>query len=358
MADIIDYLEWRGDIPFSVSPFNEIDGAVLSRLVYQRFELTGDIKGKSVEEAAEAVLSVPDIDRKVFTPRDLDLMKVISTTPRFSSLSVLDFSDVTGDELQFTALTLLERNTDTLLVFFRGTDGSLGGLKEDFNMSFMTTIEGQTRALGYFNYMKDLSKGRIIIGGHSKGGNYAVFCGSFTDEDTQKRISGIYNYDGPGFERSILDTDGYKRICPVVGTFVPQSSIVGMMLEHDEKYTIVHSTKSSIAQHNIYSWELKGTKFVYMESTTQSSRFIDLTLKGWLRNLDREKRGEFIDGVYTIMENSGIESIGELREGWLRNGINIVKSYRSLPEETRKTLSEGISVLVEASRDSLRELRK
>ncbi len=358
MADIIDYLEWRGDIPFSVSPFNEIDGAVLSRLVYQRFELADDIRGKNVGEAADAVLSVEDIERKVFTPRDWDFLRVICDSPRFSSLRVLDFSDITGDELQFTAITLLDGNTDTLLVFFRGTDGTLGGLKEDFNMSFMTTIEGQTMALEYFDRMKGLDRGNIILGGHSKGGNYAVYCGSFTDENTQKRIGRIYNYDGPGFERSILDMDGCRRICPVVETYVPQSSIVGMMLEHDEKYTIVHSTKSSIMQHNIYSWLLKGTKFISMESTTQSSKFIDLTLKGWLRNLDREKRGQFIDGVYTMMEMSGIESIAELSEGWLRNGINIVRSYRSLPEETRKTLSEGIAVLRKASKDSLRELRK
>ena len=38
MADIIDYLIWRGDVPFSADPFGEVDNLILAELSYMKFE--------------------------------------------------------------------------------------------------------------------------------------------------------------------------------------------------------------------------------------------------------------------------------------------------------------------------------
>ncbi len=358
MAGIIDYLEWRGDLSFSSEPFNEVDGAVLARIAYLKFELTERTwSGEKLETALKALL---ELEADVTGKNDTAFIKALSTSPRFSSLTVLDTTSVLESEsqTQFASVTLTDEESGRIYLFYRGTDNTILGLKEDFNMSFMTVIPGQVRALDYLRGMMKSHDGTFILGGHSKGGNFAVYASSFIGEEYQKRIGGIYNYDGPGFEGSILETEGYKRICPVVSTYIPQTSIVGMMLEHDEKYTIVHSSGSGVGQHNVYSWDVMRTSFVHLDAVDYSSRFIDGALKSWLKNLDREKRGEFIDAVYTVMEKSGVETLKELRDRWFDSGIKIIKGFRCLPPGTRKTMSEAMGVLFRSSKESLKNLRK
>ena len=38
MANINEYLDWRGDVPFSLDPFNDVDNLILSELAYTDFE--------------------------------------------------------------------------------------------------------------------------------------------------------------------------------------------------------------------------------------------------------------------------------------------------------------------------------
>ncbi len=358
MAGIIDYLEWRGDLPLSSYPFNEVDGGILARLAYLKFELAGrEWQGERLGKALKALLPVPENEKGKY---DDAFITALFSSERFSPLRILDYTSVLENEsqTQFAAVTLKDEESGRIYLFYRGTDNTILGLKEDFNMSFMTVIPGQIRALEYLKTVMKRYDGTFILGGHSKGGNFAVYASSFIEEESQKRIEAIYNYDGPGFEESVIETEGYRRICPLVSTFIPQTSIVGMMLEHEEKYTFVHSSGSGVGQHNIYSWDVKCTSFVHLEGVDHSSRFIDGALKSWLKNLDREKRGEFIDAVYTIMEASGAETLKELSDKWFASGIKIIKEYRSLPPETRKTMSEAMGVLFRSSKESLKNLRK
>ncbi len=353
MAGIVDYLKWRGDLPLSSFPFNEVDGAVLACLAYIKFEATGKKwEGETLEGALKALLNTPE-------EKDNAFIKALSTSPRFSSMTILDYTSLIENEsqTQFAAITLKDEKSGHIYLFYRGTDDTLLGLKEDFNMSFMTVIPGQLRALEYLEGISKRYDGTFTLGGHSKGGNFAVYASSFINAECQKRIEAIYNYDGPGFEESVIGTDEYRRICPLVQSFVPQTSIVGMMLEHEEKYTIVHSSGSGVGQHNINSWDVDRDTFVHLEEADNESRFIDGTLKSWLKNLDREKRGEFIDAVYTVMEKSGAKTLTELKSSWFNSGIKIVKGFRKLPAETRKTMSLAMSVLFKSSKESLKNLK-
>ena len=38
MANLMDYLDWRGDLTFEQAPFNEVDNLILAQLVYVEFE--------------------------------------------------------------------------------------------------------------------------------------------------------------------------------------------------------------------------------------------------------------------------------------------------------------------------------
>lgn len=352
MANIIDYLDWRGDLSFTTDALNEIDGAILARLTYQRFEmLPQPIEGTKLLDAIAQILALPEIEEKTLIKSDFDFMKAIVRSNRFSHLIILNYTNIIEKEsqTQFSALTLLDEPNNTLLVFFRGTDNTLVGWKEDFNMGFMTSLPGQIKAAEYLSEMSKLTTGKIIVGGHSKGGNLAVFASAFTSKDIQKRIEKVFNFDGPGFDETVIKKEGYERICSCISTFVPQSSVVGMLLEHEEKYIIVHSSRTGLWQHDIYSWDLLGPKFHVLEEVDNSSRFIDYTLKAWIKSMSKEERESFVDAIFSVMEAGNYATLREMKENWVSSGMGIIKGVMNLSPESRKSVTEAISLLLKSS---------
>ena len=251
MANIFDYLIWRGDLPLSVSPFNEVDGAVFARLSYLPFELIMPCDSPvsvTIADAAAALISLnikkPGSLRK---ENDAKLLEMLLNSRRFRDIELFGYSHLfdAATQTQFSAVTF-RPSKNKLYVFFRGTDSTLVGWKEDFNMCFVCPVPAQSNAVDYLNRIAASNGGDITVGGHSKGGNLAVYASAFCEQAARRRITHIYNYDGPGFTEDVLNSDSYKSICVLVNTFVPQSSVVGMLLGHEEKYTIIHSTESGI----------------------------------------------------------------------------------------------------------------
>ncbi len=361
MANIIDYLEWRGDLKTIIEPINEVDAAILSRLTYQRFEmLKKSIKNTPLESALTRILAIDDIENKTLIKSDYDFMLSLLKCQRFKDLIILDYTDRIEKEsqIQFSALTLLDKDTGVLFVFFRGTDNTLVGWKEDFNMAFVIPLPGQIMAKEYLKNMSALTKGDIIVGGHSKGGNLALYASAFVEESVQKRIRHVYNFDGPGFDEETIKNPGFERIKKSVSTYVPQSSVVGMLLEHEEEYRVVHSSRSGLWQHDIYSWEVKRKEFEILEEVDNSSRFIDYTLKSWLKNMSKEEREGFVDALFSVMEKGNYSTLREMRENWLPSGMGIIKGALDLTPEERKRISEGVSLLLKSSKIGLLNFRK
>ncbi len=356
MANIIDYLEWRGDLKTIIDPLNEVDAALLARLTYQRFEmLEGSVKNLRLEDALERILELDDIENKTLMKSDYDFMKALVKSSRFKDFVILDYTDRIEKEsqTQFSALTLLDNDTGVLFVFFRGTDNTLVGWKEDFNMAFVIPLPGQIMAKEYLLSMSALTKGDIIVGGHSKGGNLALYASAFVDEDTQKRIRQVYNFDGPGFDEETVKDEGFKRIEKSISTYVPQSSVVGMLLEHEEEYMVVHSTRSGLWQHDIYSWEVKRKEFEILDEVDNSSRFVDYTLKAWLKNMSKKEREGFVDALFSIMKGGNYSTLKELRENWPISGVGMLKGAINLTPEEKKRISEGITLLLKSSQIGL-----
>ncbi len=361
MANIIDYLVWRGDLSFERDPLNEVDGAILARLTYQRFEMLDEpLENKTLSSAVERILSIPGIEEKTLFKNDYDFMKKIVISPRFKDLVIINYTDIIQKEnqTQFSALTLLDDKNNTLLVFYRGTDNTLVGWQEDFNMAFVTPLPGQIKAVEYLEEMSGKTDGRIYVGGHSKGGNLAVYAGAFAPEKLQDRIERVFNYDGPGFEEKIIKEGGFDRMKGRISTFVPQSSVVGMLLEHEEDYTIVHSERTFIMQHDIYSWDVEGKSFQILEEVDDSSRFVDLTLKEWLKNMDKDEREAFVEGIFTVMEKGNYSTLREMKENWLSSGMNMIKGAMELTPEQRKSVTEALSLLLKSSKLSLMNFKK
>ena len=346
MSDCFDYLEWRGDLSFSADPFNEIDGMLLSRISYMPFELIGESGAITVGEACEKFKSIPDIEEKLLVKGDMKLIEHMAKSPRFGNLKIINYENRREEEsqTQFSAVTFPLGNF-VYYVAFRGTDETIVGWKEDFNMSFTTPVPAQEIAVDYFERVASRLRGKFILGGHSKGGNLAVYAAAFCSPRLRGRILSVQNFDGPGFDSKVFETPGYRAILPRIETYIPQSSIIGMLLEHKEEYKVVKSRGVGIFQHDTYSWELERNRFVYTDKVSETSRFIDDALKEWLVSVTPETRELLVDTLYEIFNEMNVKTVKELSENWFTNAASAVRAIRNIDPETRKTLNVALRSL-------------
>ncbi len=212
-------------------------------------------------------------------------------------------------------------NSEEHFIAFRGTDDTLTGWKEDLQMSFMDEVQSQKQAVIYMNRIFESFAGNFYLGGHSKGGNLAVYAISDATQNAGNRIIGIYNNDGPGFQANIIQSEGYKNILGKIRTLIPKSSVVGMMLERGEEYTVVSSCETGIRQHDAFSWEVRGTNFVCEKKLTKKSANLNITVRACLNKLSIEERSQFADALFDIIQSPGAKTVGELT----KNDIYIIR---------------------------------
>ncbi len=346
MADLFDYLLWRGDLPLSTVPPNPVDTLILSELSYLDF--TGLVPEDFLHPvplsvAAQAFLALPDREDRDRVKRDGELLAACAETERFGSLRLVFYRSELLPEMesQFAAVTWLLPGGSALITY-RGTDLTLTGWKEDFNMSFQESVPAQEKALRYLEAFARAHGGPIRLAGHSKGGNMAVYAAACCQPELQDRLLSVHNHDGPGFHSSMLQSPGYRAILPKVRTFLPQSSVVGMLLEHEEPYTVVKSRQVSLLQHEPYSWDVLGGDFVRMEEIDANSRFLDSTLKTWLAGRTLQERNEFVDAVYELLTAG---EVADLRQVILpRNVLRYLRTL-STDEQIRSILAREFAQL-------------
>ena len=317
MADLFDYLLWRGDLPLEAVPLNPVDTLILSELSYIGFEglVPGDfLHPVPLKVVAEAFLALPDREARLHLKKDLDLIAACANTKRFGDLRMIFYRNELLPEMesQFAAVTWLLPG-GAALITYRGTDTTLTGWKEDFNMSFQTCVPAQEKALWYLEAFARVHPTlRLMLAGHSKGGNMAVYAAARCQPELRERLSLVHNHDGPGFQAEILRESGYREVLTRVRTFVPQSSVVGMLLEHEESYTVVKSRQLSLLQHDPYSWEVLGGDFICLEEVDENSRLLDGTIKTWLAQTSLQERNDFVDAVFELLTLGEIDDLREV----------------------------------------------
>ena len=352
MTNIMDYLKWRGDLPLEKIPLCDVDYLVLCRVAY--IKMRGIVPASFFETAiCLADMAEEVIKQNLAAKEDAALLTTLQRCIRFQNLKLLGHVDIFDDDEQeqFSAVTVLLPD-ESMVIVFRGTDSTIIGWKEDFNMGFADNVPAQQDAAEYVkNASEQMEEILIRLCGHSKGGNLAVYSAAFCTEAIQRRILEVRNFDGPGFNEKNIHYPGVKRISMRTRTYLPQSSVVGLLLEHEEEFTIVHSKSIGIFQHDLYSWEIEGGGFVKDSKTTGSSQFIDSTLKEWLGSMSREKREAFINGVFALFSNCDAKTLRELWKG--RNAVTILKTLVSIDEQTRAVMLEGLSILKASAKKSL-----
>lgn len=362
MANIIDYIAWRGDIPLDQVPLGEVDALILSYLAYMPFdgivpeEVTGPCV--SLEEAALALIDRHQCDgiHLAYTIGDSDendcaLLRALADSKRFAQIGLcgyVDYYDQEGQE-QFSAVTF-ELPDQSLFLGFRGTDSTVVGWKENFNMSFDDEVPSQRDAVVYTESVYDRLKRPLFLGGHSKGGNLAVYAGMFARDDVRTEVVHAYNFDGPGFNEQVAASPEFTSLDGRVHTFVPQSSLVGILMWHSEPFTIIGSDSISVFQHDVYTWQLMGGNFIKAEKPSESSRFADSVLKTWLMDLPAKNRESFVNGIYSVISAGKGKNLGDLLEG--RSLLAMLKALGSLDDKTRSDVQEAIHSLGDALKET------
>ena len=353
MGTVYDYLTWRGDLTMRAAPFCEVDSLILSMFAYLDMQdivpAPGEEGELSVWAASKAFLErYPDPKKSkmgVLIPKDIvKMMRAMRSTKRFGTLKMSGYVNLIDPEteLQFSAVTFLMAD-GTAIVTYRGTDDTLVGWKEDMNMCFLPVVPAQIKAVEYLKNVAKEHKGKLILTGHSKGGNLAVYAAVHSDAAVRERITAVYSNDGPGFGKNILDDPDYREIRPRICNLVPQSSVVGMLLEHDENFTVVKSRqKSGFLQHNGLSWEILGNSFVHLKDVTSDSRKLDRTVNQWIRDMTPEQREEFAEAVYQLFSVDGAQTLTDLvaaRKKWFSH-------TKSLDPKVHETIQKMLSELI------------
>ncbi len=309
----LDYLRWRGDLSFVRDGFNEVDNLILCIISYLNFRRIDAVHTKTPALAptlAEVapLLTEEDDQLGLSELSYLPLLRLAAQTERFKELRLFGYTHEYDAECakQFDALSFLVPD-GTLFVAFMGTDTSLAGWKEDFNMSFLSAVPAQERAVSYAGEMAELCPGLPLrIGGHSKGGNLAAWAAIHLPADLQTgRLLDAYNNDGPGFARDMLETPEYLRVSGKLHTYIPESSIVGVLLEHAEDYAVIDSANRSVMQHEPLSWNVVGTKFVHLGQRSQMGRLSDDVLREWIGSMTPAERAQFTDALFDMLSLSG-----------------------------------------------------
>ncbi len=354
MANINDYLLWRGDLTLEQDRFNELDSMLLSRFSYLPFD---KIQLKSQETIASIAKKLEKFKDEEFNYHgDKDMITQMGSCNRFKNMEVTDFQANTDleAEKQFSAITI-HISEKEFYISYCGTDNTLVGWKEDFNLSFMENIPAQLEGVRYAKEIANKYKGRIRIGGHSKGGNVAVYSAIASNKKIQDRIIEVTNYDGPGFDKKVAESEKYKRILDKIHTYIPQESVIGRVLEHEEKYEIVESVEKGIYQHDIFSWQVLGKDLVQVKELTNKSNLLNQTIRTWLKETTPEQRKIFVDAVYQIIESTNASTFKEFSSIWMKNLGTIVTTYKNLNEDEKKTMTKMISEFGTAAKESVKE---
>ena len=346
---VMDYLRWRGDLPLARDGFNEVDNLVLCIISYLNFRRFDDLKTTDPTGA----VALPDVAARL-TEEDeqlglseldyIPLMRLAAETERFRDVRMFGFTHEWDEEkeMQFDAVSYLLPD-NTLFVSFMGTDTSLVGWKEDFNMSFLSAVPAQERATAYSAAMAAACPNRKLrIGGHSKGGNLAAWAAIHIPADLQKqRLLAAYNNDGPGFSHDMVETEAYRRVADKLHTYIPESSIVGVLLEHAEDYAVIDSSNRSIMQHEPMSWNVEGPRFVHLGQRSQMGKLSDDVLRQWIGSMTPQEREQFSDALFDVLSLSGkARTLDDLRAGGLAGGAALLKQYSGAGEKEKKIISE------------------
>ena len=357
MPNLHDYLYWRGDLSFDQVPLNELDGLTLTRFAYMPFEAVPFGTGENVGSLCHKLEKLPaDFFR---LNEDARFVQLLEDAERFNICPVTDFVKKNDDVkvMQFAAVTV-HLPGDLLYIAFCGTDSTLLGWKEDFYMSFMEDVPAQCAALEYAIRIADQYPDKsFILGGHSKGGNLAIYTAVNLPEEYKARIVRVSDYDGPGFPKDYIDSHDFGSVLDRLHSYLPQESMIGRIHEHAKDFSVVESTESGLNQHNVYTWNLKRDDFQKLDRPAEASEVAYHTIQNILKETSPEQRHLYVDGVFDLLTVRNVVEVSDLGNNLSGVASNVLKTLSTLTNEDREGIQDVNGAMVKAYLTAVKDVR-
>ncbi len=355
MPNIQDHALSIGALGLDERPFDAQDALILSQLVY--LPLTGlmDTGGScQLREAWEYLRTQVDYDGlDIFQKKRYRLFETCAQLPRYAAWRLSAYEDVVdeGREMQFCACTY-QLPGGLRCIAFRGTDLHIVGWKEDLNMAFMT-VPSQQEAVEYVRRAAQRNGDQLIFCGHSKGGNLAVYAGACADPSTRERIRRIYSFDGPGVDEETLHSCGYSLVSGRIESYLPQSSVVGMLLHYHPVYTVVRALTVGILQHDVMTWQVKDGDFVRLEGVDMTCKITDEATHAWLATMDMDERRLLVDTLYQVVDAAQGELVTDLITDWRDSAARMLDAIRDLDSGVKQSVRKMLRSLFSTGADEV-----
>lgn len=349
-GSFLTYVQTQLD-SFAERPLCPVDSLVLSWLSYFRLSPALDAACTRAGIALHELLRAEEFEAMFGTSFDpegsRDVLFAVCASPRFRDVRLTQFQFTTNKaaEEQFAAMTFL-LPTGEAYVAFRGTDSTIVGWKEDLNMAYLCPVPAQEEARGYVEHVATEVTGPLYLGGHSKGGNLAVYAASTASREVQGRVLAAFSHDGPGFPREFLEGAGFRRMRSRVVKTVPKSSVIGLIMDDGANVRVVESSGISVLQHNPFLWEVEGRDFVYADGLTASARYLSSTIESWMERFTPEERGRFVDTLFNVIGATGATRFADIREDWRSSVPAMREAMDALEPEQRECVGDVIKALV------------
>lgn len=357
MSNLLDYFAWRGDLSFAASPFCEVDNLVYSMLSF--INLTDIVSDSVVGMPVKLSDAWTQYSEKfpngehfgqIIPQSTNDVFSLAANSVRFSDTYITAYRSETDEDAvsQFAAVTFVLPD-NSIFVSFRGTDDTLVGWREDFNLSFMHPVVAQAKAVEYLSDIAAVHRGKIRLGGHSKGGNLAVYSAVFAPDDVKSRIIMAYSNDGPGFVEEVIESQEFRDMQSRICTFVPQSSVIGMLLEHKEDFHVIESTlNNGLFQHDPFSWSVVGNHFVHLGGLSKQGKRHDAVLRQWIRGMSSEDRRALTEILFGVLESTGAKTLTDLSVDRREKISAAIRAYTELDRDSKEHLVTLVRKLAEA----------
>lgn len=370
MDNLLSYVDRVGQISLDQLPLGEVDLAAFSQLVYVPLdEVVLPQEHITLEAAAQGLAGYKDTTKvyEIFLRKRLELLQAMAAAPRWAGLLLSAYVNERSleDEKQFCAMTLWLPD-GSRAVAFKGTDASLVGWKEDFNMSFESPVSAQQAAVAYLHTAAAVDDAPLVLLGHSKGGNLAVWAAAFCEDSVRARILSVHSFDGPGLMERDTRTQGYLALGERIYSYLPQGSLVGILMNQHKPYRVVKSRAVSLFQHDLFSWEVEpdAHRFTLMEELSRTSRIMDETLDEWLHGMTLDERRLFCDSVYGVLTAGELETLTDLVNPGLQSARRMLHAMKGLDPHTRSMMGQVFRALLsgtvgsalEAMKQTVREL--
>ena len=361
MGTILDYLEQYGKYTFCEMPMTELDSLALCQLSYLKFDgMVPAPKDNQPSVTLKSLESHSDFEKLFadvrFEKPNRALAERMLAVRRFGDIRLNHYVNIVEEkwETQFSAITC-ELDDGSVYVAYRGTDETIIGWKEDFNMAFISPVPAQECSVMYLEAVAEKLSGPLYLGGHSKGGNLAVYSAMKSREEIQNRILRIYSMDGPGFRPEVLEQSGYDRIADRVEKILPHSSLVGMLFESDTNYKVVKSKTFGLAQHDPYTWLVTGNHLVRANDVYERRKQIDNTLNQWILSLNEEQLHTFVDTLFQVISASQADNLIDFTAEWKKSMNGVITAMKELDAQTAEALKSMIRSLFEMAGNNMKK---